>query len=251
MRIRIEDVGQRRRRSVPWSVTSLLFRLQHIVLAAFALSVGAGAADAACIGPSCATDVRPALWSGTYAGFNIGYGWQGDRNADLVVLDQYGNPYATGPLPHDLGGDGVIGGGQIGYNVQMNGLVIGLEADLQGSAAGGDRTTHFPAGGVVAFDYSTTREVEWFATLRGRLGYAFDRTLVYVTGGLALGEVHYDAHYAYSNPALTGGATFSRRDLGLGYAIGAGIEQAFGANWSVKLEYQFIDLGSSAPSGGL
>lgn len=77
-------------------------------------------------------------------------------------------------------------------------------------------------------------KVPWFATVRGRIGYAFDRFLPYVTGGAAIGEVKMD----------TGAGT--DKDTRVGWTLGAGVEWAFLANWSAKLEYLYADLGKSS-----
>jgi outer membrane immunogenic protein len=143
-----------------------------------------------------------ASWTGFYIGVNGGYGWANEDNYAVV-------------LP-----EGGFGGGQIGYNWQgvLNpSLVIGIEADIQGA------------------DISDSIGVEkqslnYFGTVRGRLGYAFERTLVYATGGFAYGEVE------YKNPV------FSLTDTQTGWVVGGGIEYKLTPAWSLKGEYQFLSL---------
>ncbi len=133
--------------------------------------------------------------------------------------------------------------GQIGYNFQMNRLVSGIEANIQGSASG---TTK--AGAVVADAYREG-SLDWFGTVRGRLGYSFDRALIYFTGGFAYGGSSASSSITLDESADGVGvfkyaptATGTRT----GYVLGGGLEYALSRDWSVKAEYQYFDLGSSS-----
>jgi outer membrane immunogenic protein len=143
-------------------------------------------------------------WSGFYAGVNAGYGSSGRTD----YLDPTGG----------------FGGGQMGYNWQSGHFVFGLETDFQGA---GISDSNF-------FDKST---MNWFGTVRGRLGYAFDRTLVYATGGFAYGQVENDGFH----------------EAQTGYVLGGGVEYKFRPDWSVKVEYQYLNLDAplSSPVGPL
>jgi outer membrane immunogenic protein len=190
--------------------------LRKILLASAALVAFAGAASAADMPARMATKAVPYLavynWTGFYVGANLGYGWARDT---------------AGGASTNL--NGVIGGGQIGYNWQMNNLVVGLETDFQGS---GQKAS---ASGV---GFSVTERVRYFGTVRGRIGYAWDRTLLYATGG-----------YAYTNVGgdLTVGAvTASTNTTKSGYTVGAGLEYAFAGPWSAKIEYLYVDSGTTS-----
>jgi outer membrane immunogenic protein len=151
-------------------------------------------------------------WTGFYVGANIGYGWGRDT---------------AGGSSTNL--NGVIGGGQIGYNWQMNQLVLGVETDFQGS---GERATATGVG------FSVTERIRYFGTVRGRIGYAFDRTMLYATGG-----------YAYTNIGAdlnVGAFTTSTNTTKSGYALGAGVEYAFAGPWSAKAEYLYVDSGTTS-----
>ena len=190
--------------------------LRKILLASAALVALAGTASAADMParmPTKAPVPYIALynWTGLYVGANIGYGWGRD---------------SSGGTSTNL--NGVIGGGQIGYNWQMNNLVLGLETDFQGS---GQKATGTGVG------FSLTERIRYFGTVRARLGYAWDRTLLYVTGG-----------YAYTNIGgdLTVGAfTTSTNTTKSGYTVGAGLEYAFAGPWSAKAEYLYVDSGTT------
>jgi outer membrane immunogenic protein len=116
---------------------------------------------------------------------------------------------------------GVAGGGQIGYNWQVGQFVFGAETDLQGSAA--DDT-------FAPYKFSNP----WFGTLRGRAGFAINNMLLYGTFGLAYGDLK----------AQFGGLDESKTLVG--WAGGAGLEVGFAPNWSAKVEYLYMDLGSRA-----
>jgi len=102
--------------------------------------------------------------------------------------------------------------------------VLGLEGDIQGS-------------GIEDSAFGAKASLNWFGTVRGRLGYAFGPTLVYATGGLAFGEVENTV------------GRFSATETQTGYVIGGGVEYKFNPAWSVKAEYQFISLDASDPLG--
>jgi outer membrane immunogenic protein len=173
-------------------------------------------------------------WQGLYLGVNAGYGWDTDNASTFV-----------GPATASGGVDpsGWFGGGQIGYNAQFNALVLGLEADLQGADI--SDTTALAGGG--AFTQATT-DIEWFSTLRGRVGYAAGPALLYVTGGWAFADVN----TSVSQSAGGGAVGMSSDDIKSGYTVGGGVEWAFAPNWSLKTEYLYVDLGEdtfSTPVG--
>ena len=123
-----------------------------------------------------------------------------------------------------MGGDvsGIIFGGQIGYNWQINQIVFGIETDLHYSGQDDIVTT---AGGTVS------NELDWFGTFRGRIGLAvWDRWLPYFTGGLA---------YGGRTIKIAG---VSADNTALGWAIGVGVDYAITPQWSARLEYLHISL---------
>lgn len=179
--------------------------------------VAAGAASAADLpsrkGPVVAPVYAPVFtWTGFYVGANAGYGW-GNVNAGTVFNNRTVNI-------DDL--DGFVGGGQVGYNYQMGQFVVGLEADIQGA--------DLNSGSSFFGDRVRT---EWFGTVRGRVGVAFDRFMPYVTGGWAYGNVK----------TTIGGVGSTDKTHTGGYAIGGGLEYAFTNNWTAKVEYLYVDLG--------
>ena len=138
---------------------------------------------------------------------------------------------------------GGFGGGQVGCNYQAGLAVFGIETDFEGAGASKSfRPTTLTVPGVLTVTGSD--KLKWFGTLRGRLGYAADRVLLYVTGGLAY------AHNTFDFSGLdTGGNSFafSNSTTKTGYVLGAGVEWAVAGSWTVKAEYQYLNFGSIGP----
>ena len=183
--------------------------MKKILLSSVALFGFAGAASAADL-PSRYAPPAPVVaaapiftWTGFYVGVNAGYGWNDD--ADDVVFGA-----TTIPGVSDDDG-GFIGGAQVGYNYQIGSFVVGLEGDIQYADFGGVTYT-FPTGTV------TLDSEDWFGTVRARAGVAFDRALIYATGGFAF------------------------TDNRSGWTLGGGLEYAFTNNLSAKIEGLYVNL---------
>jgi outer membrane immunogenic protein len=231
--------------------------LRQSLVAVVALLAVAGTANAGGLGGRSGSikDAPPAyrssLWEGFYIGANAGYAWAGNNGGNIEVLDDKGKPYATGPLSYDQSLEGGFAGLQVGFNRRAGNFVFGLEADIQTRVDGGSKTSFDPPA-IYNFDYTASLDVEWFGTLRGRIGYARDRTLIYATGGLAFGEVSYSARYLITEPCCSGGfANLKSSGVETGYVLGGGVEHAINPSWSLKLEYQYINLGSGKAEGPL
>jgi len=179
-------------------------------------------------------------WTGFYAGANIGYAFSGDEEIGLTT--NLGGFARAG----DFELSGFFGGLQAGYNWHLSpSLVFGIEGDIQLSGVDdkvGPNAT-VPAGGIVR----GSSDVQWLGTLRGRLGWAADRTLFYATGGLAFAGVDYVVNF--TNGVNT--SVMKNDDTLTGYVVGGGIEHAFSNRWSLKFEYQYINLGKEAVIGPL
>ena len=160
-------------------------------------------------------------WTGFYLGANAGYGFAGD---DKVGLSPGGN---VGELKIH----GIFGGAEAGFNYQMNSIVLGIETDIQLSDVSDD-----DSDGVLG---DSSSDVDYFGTLRGRAGVAFDKALIYGTGGLAYAGVDYNAP-----------AGINDNYTEVGYTLGGGLEYAFDDAWTMKAEYLFINLGHKTLSSG-
>jgi outer membrane immunogenic protein len=159
---------------------------------------------------------RPFNWTGFYLGINGG--WADGRSR--FNFDDLG--LSTG----HFGTSGWLGGGTLGYNLQTGPWVLGLESDIDWASLSG--STACPVGGLTC-----QTQNDWLGTVRGRVGWAFDRFLPYVTGGLAVGDINASVPNVGSQTATNAGWT-----------VGGGLEYAITNNWSTKVEYLHVDLGS-------
>jgi outer membrane immunogenic protein len=158
----------------------------------------------------------PYSWSGLYIGLNAGY-----TSAKVTETASGGAGTASSNLP------GGIGGFQIGANYQTGALVLGFEADFDGTM-----TTKSVTGTGIA----GTAQIPWIGTLRGRVGYAFDRILLYVTAGGAATQLVSTVNVAgtTANTTFTHGA----------WTAGGGLEAAITEDLSARVEYLYVDTGN-------
>lgn len=173
-----------------------------------------------------APQAQPFDWSGFYLGINGGYA--GARSS-------WSDP-AVGADSGWFSGNGGTIGGQLGYNWQIGSTVLGVETDMNWLNA---KSSTAGPGGVCATDGGGLCQTQqsWLGTTRLRAGYAIDRWLPYLTGGLAYGDVE----------ALQPAGTTST--VKSGWTAGAGLEYGFSRDWSAKLEYLHIDLGTATFMG--
>jgi outer membrane immunogenic protein len=198
-------------------------------LAALTMITSANAADIArrqAMPTKAPAYFAPYNWTGFYIGINGGGGW---GNSDWT--DALGS---TGSF--DISG-GLVGG-TVGYNWQMNQFVFGLEGDIDWSGIKGSTS------GGICTGFSCETRNNWLATGRGRIGYAFDRFMPYITGGVAVGDVK-------ASVAGFGSSTDTR----VGWTVGGGLEASIAGQWTAKIEYLYVDLGNTscdaATCGGL
>lgn len=168
-------------------------------------------------------------WTGFYVGAHIGgvWGYEDQHQVRVVAL----------PIPPDpFGGHttrGFLAGGQVGVNWQTGSWVLGLEAQASWTNADGEHLIA-PSNDTIA-----RTELNWLATVALRIGYAWDRTLLYIKGGAAV--VNED--FALIPINIAGLRAVTGDQTRLGWMVGAGIERALWSNWSVKLEYNYMDFG--------
>jgi outer membrane immunogenic protein len=168
--------------------------------------------------------VVPASWAGFYIGAHAGVAWQRAHNSSV---------YFMGDGVDRTTKTGFIGGGQIGINFQSGNIVYGLEGDISGLSGKGT-ATGAPDG------YTASNQIRWLATIRPRLGVAAGNTLIYGTGGVAIGGVRNNAVYF---PGGGIGGTTSESKTRVGWTAGGGIEHMWSRNWTIALEGLYVDLG--------
>lgn len=190
-------------------------------------------------------------WTGVYVGGQVGYGFGRDNSFASATATGVGLASTSAKET------GIIGGAHIGYNFSTQSLplvgsafggvlgaggVFGIEGDVDGTSARGN----YGLGGIAV----TTRD-NIQGSIRGRLGFAIDRTLFYATGGAAFGGLQ----NTYVN-TFTGG-TDSLSHTRVGYTVGGGVEYAITNNWSIRAEYRYTDFGhytdilGNATAGGV
>jgi outer membrane immunogenic protein len=213
-----------------WWVGSVteVFEMKRLISAgvvALATVTMMGAASAADIARRQAMPTKapayyaPYNWTGFYIGINGGGAW---GNSDWDA--------ATGSSGRDTSG-GLVGG-TIGYNYQVGQAVFGIEGDI-------DWTRIRGSSSAVPCTTSCETSNSWLGTVRGRIGYAFDRFMPYITGGVAFGDVK-------ANPAGFPDSS----DTNVGWTLGGGLEAAIAGPWTAKVEYLYVDLGDvNCPAG--
>ena len=185
-------------------------RLAYAALALLALSGAAWSADL----PPGPYYKAPAYlppvynWTGFYIGANGGGGFG----------------YSKWDTTSSFNPTGGVVGGTLGYNYQIGAAVLGVEGDIDWAGLSGSTTGGCPAG--------CKTSNSWLSTIRGRLGYAADRFMPYITGGGAFGNIQ------ASTPGLGGASTTNA-----GWTVGAGLEFAVAPRWTLKAEYLYVDLG--------
>ncbi|KXF78934.1 autotransporter [Paramesorhizobium deserti] len=160
-------------------------------------------------------------WTGAYIGAQVGYGW-GKSEADV------GDAFSS-----ELKPDGFLGGIYGGYNWEAgNNIVLGLDADI--SYADLQEEADFFEGG--AYLYTGEAKLRWSGAVRARAGYAVDRFLPYIAGGVAFGEVEHNAN-------IDGVSVLDDKKTQTGWTLGAGVDYAATDNVIVRFEYRYTDLG--------
>jgi outer membrane immunogenic protein len=184
-------------------------------------------------------------WTGFYAGVNAGYGFGGNDNVSTEGQEAPNIANIAGgarPGFVSLDRSGFIGGGQLGYNYQAGQFLAGFETDIAYTDFRDTEnvgTTQLVTG--LPLNNTFRSRIDYLGTVRGRLGYSWDRTLFYATGGLAYGETKHSVDMF----GPTGNTQFSgaQSSVKAGYAIGAGIEYALTDKISAKTEYLYYNLG--------
>jgi outer membrane immunogenic protein len=189
-------------------------------------------------------------WGGWYAGVNIGYGGGAASRPNLGFADPGGavgfGPYfaAGGNVTPNVSPSGVIGGGQVGYNwmIAPNWLT-GVVADIQGSGMKAAATNTVTPPGFALTNQTNSVAIDWFGTLRAKLGITQNSWLFYLTGGLAYGGVRTSGSFVAPGILAFSGSDSSTK---VGWTAGAGVNYALGPKWNLGLEYLYVDLGRAS-----
>jgi outer membrane immunogenic protein len=194
-------------------------------------------------------------WTGPYIGGQVGYAW-GSGSGNFTGFD----PFTGVAFTTNAGGgnpNGVIGGANVGYNYEFNqwpiftssGVVVGLEGSVDGTSISKTAVATVPIfGGLSTVNADTRADIQ--GSIRGRLGLAWDRVLIYATGGVAFGGFSTDITVAgtdfFGTPVFGSGNVSTTR---VGWTVGGGLQYAVTNNWSVRAEYRFTDFGRINQTG--
>jgi outer membrane immunogenic protein len=229
----------------------------------------------------------PFSWTGFYAGVNAGAGYgqidkavslAGDNGAGTFFLNRIFTDDPTSSLnafSQSLFSQGFVGGGQLGYNLQFaRDWVVGVEADIQSGLQGSASATGFvdPVAFTNPITLTSNQDLKWFGTVRGRLGFATERFLMFGTAGIAYGRTEVSANInnpngidvpfpgvptnllCVANQVCIAG---SDSKTSVGWTVGGGLEWALWNHVMLKVEYLHVDLGdqtlrlvAQAPSTG-
>jgi outer membrane immunogenic protein len=227
-----------------------------IASAALATLIGTPALAADMALKAAPAPMAPAcIWCGWYIGLNAGWVGSSGNHLSNAGTDTdgggLGSLLAAGAIPGSVSSNlsGFIGGGQIGYNWQTGNFVAGVEADFDGVSAKHTTNAVFPGSAVfLPITTTYTRQLDWLSTVRGRLGFtASPNVLLYVTGGLAVGEVktgNAAVCPTFAPPCSTESTTTNTNTTThAGGTVGGGIEWMVAPHWSIKAEYLYADLG--------
>lgn len=229
--------------------------LKKVLLVAAAAIVFGGTVKAADLAEPMAFD-----WTGASIGLQGGYAWDSGDDTETTCSGG-GSSGGLLSVPSDFCGgggsgglllagrsadvtlnsgkgsidlEGFVGGLNAGYAWQMNTIVLGVEGDIEFADLKGDTDLVDDAGDKIG---KIDKEIDWLGSLRLRAGYAFDRVLPYVTGGLAVGEAELSLHDLDDKVA-------ENNETKWGWTIGAGLDYALTGNLTARVEYRYTDLGS-------
>jgi outer membrane immunogenic protein len=203
------------------------YGLIKLGLAAVMLTSVAAASEAADVSVGPAYPPPPLIpfvynWTGFYAGAHAGVGWSDGDNS---------------------GSAGFVGGGQAGFNYQINQWVVGIEGDIAGTTIK-DSVSATVVGPGAVITGNAEASLDWVATLAPRVGYAFNNWLVYGKVGGAWAHASGTASAGINGTQLT---SVSVDESVSGWMFGIGAEYALSNNWTAKIEYNMMDFGNSGP----
>lgn len=205
------------------------------------------------VSASSSSSSDPVSWSGFYVGANLGYGW-GHANENTQfhgewLTDGGGDQTFLAPyVGKQLKPKGMLGGIQIGYNYQIHhcllGMVFGMNYLGQDTSYSSGLVQNPAPPYFNSYSITSSYKLNWLATLRPKLGYAFGHFLPYITGGLAIAGQKFSQDIRQHNLDFDEESSFNKTVYG--WTVGAGAEYALTNHWRFMLEYLYVDLPSSS-----
>jgi outer membrane immunogenic protein len=197
-------------------------------------------------------------WTGFYIGGNVGGAWGNFDPTTSTIFSPVG--YFAASSVAAINGVGIqssnpsgfTGGFEAGYNWQSGNYVFGVEGDIEALSLSSSASNGavYPCCAPTSFTVTSNISTSWLATVRGRLGYAANNWLFFVTGGAAFTDLR--GNFAFSDTFANAAESASFSDTKTGYTVGGGVEAGLWGNWSVKAEYLYANFGTvSATSTNL
>jgi outer membrane immunogenic protein len=215
-----------------------------VIIVAGALLLGT--ASVASATDFASREQSPFNWSGSYTGIQIGYGW---GRSNFIDNEYNGIPPFFPEVRWGVDSDGLLAGINAGHNWHRDNVVIGVEGEIGYLNLSGKKLQPGVDPYGDPYDASGTVGQGWYGGLSARLGYALDRTLLYTKAG----AIYSGSTLGFVDTCTTApcgnSTTNSSKKVGWGYQLGAGIEYAVTASWTLKAEYMFLDFGRSTISG--
>jgi outer membrane immunogenic protein len=211
--------------------------MRHLLLSTVAFAALAGSAFAADLpsrkeAPVYVAPTPVFSWTGFYVGADIGGAF-----ASTTLNNSW-----TGWNSHSLNTSGILGGGYVGYNYQLNqNFVIGVEGDFQGTSTSQSSSWVEPNLAIGSTGFSQKTSLDWLASINGRIGISYDRALFYAIGGAAWAGGSATLSAAQFG---TGSLSLSTSQTESGFDVGGGVEYAFTPNWLGRVEYRYYDFGN-------
>jgi outer membrane immunogenic protein len=203
------------------------------------------------------TPTIPVNWTGLYVGGNLGFGNTTGGTGESCFNSVTGNTTGCDIINDgSLHTSGVLGGAQIGYLKPFDvgwsmPLMLGAEIDVQGTGINGSQSVNGPFQLVgltetcAPCSFTASQKIDWFTTLRARIGVPVDNFLIYGTGGVIVGGVKVSQDLNFTGTSA-GNLVSSKSTLSGGPVVGGGVEVALSGPWSARLEGLYYDLGSTS-----
>ena len=189
-------------------------------------------------------------WSGFYAGGQIGGSWSdGSFERDVKANnDRWPDKYVDSKISElkkkSIDEGNFIGGIFAGYNYQFqNNIVAGIDADFTWLDNTSRSNENIPFGESRIDGYRSKVKQDWMAAVRARLGYAYDRFLPYIAGGVAFTDIEYKHRIFGDVTEIRFDDRSSSSKTRTGYTLGAGLDYAMTDHIILRAEYRYTDFG--------
>jgi outer membrane immunogenic protein len=209
--------------------------MRKLLAGAALAALSAGSGFAADLAVKAVAPVAAYNWTGVYVGGLVGGGFANHDVSDPSLGPLLGAPYAQG-----ISASGFIGGVDGGARYQLGRVVVGFEGDITWGNLNGTNTDAFGPDSFT-ITRAITADTKWTATTAGTIGITFDPTvLLYAKAGVAFANTGYTDSWSVPGLVPFGGTASDTR---VGWMAGTAVEWAFANNWSLKVEYAYLDFG--------